>query len=77
MQKVHLLIIDPQRDFCDSDGALSVPGADKDIKRLSNMIERLENKILNIHCTLDNHHLFDISHPIFWTDTCIRVCFAG
>ncbi len=34
MEKLHLLIIDPQRDFCDTDGALSVPGADKEMERL-------------------------------------------
>jgi len=69
MEKLHLLIIDPQRDFCDPDGALSVPGADKDMERLAKLIHRIEKKIWDIHCTLDTHHFFDISHPVFWTGT--------
>ena len=69
MEELHLLIIDPQRDFCDPDGSLSVPGADKDMERLAKMIARIEDKIRDIHCTLDAHHLFDISHPIFWADS--------
>jgi len=69
MQKLHLLIVDPQQDFCNPDGALSVPGADKDMERLANMINRIQNKITDIHCTLDAHHLFDIAHPIFWKDS--------
>ncbi len=68
MEKIHLLIIDPQRDFCDPDGALSVPGADKDMDRLAEFIDRLGSKIWDIHCTLDTHHYFDISHPVFWVD---------
>ncbi|GBC60996.1 nicotinamidase/pyrazinamidase [Desulfonema ishimotonii] len=68
MEKIHLLIIDPQRDFCDTDGALAVPGADQDMVRLAGMIRRIEDKLWDIHCTLDTHHLFDISHPIFWVD---------
>jgi len=66
MKKLHLLIIDPQRDFCDPDGALAVPGADSDMERLADMITRIGDKIWDIHCTLDTHHVFDISHPIFW-----------
>ncbi|QTA82403.1 Uncharacterized protein dnl_47780 [Desulfonema limicola] len=66
MKKIHLLIIDPQIDFCEPDGALAVPGADADMERLADMINRIGDKICDIHCTLDTHHLFDISHPIFW-----------
>ncbi len=69
MKHFHLLIIDPQRDFCDPDGALAVPGADKDMERLAKMINRIGDKIGNIRCTLDTHHLFDISHPIFWVNS--------
>jgi len=69
MEKIHLLIIDPQRDFCDTDGALSVPGADKDMERLAAFINRVQEKLWDIHCTLDTHHFFDISHPVFWVDS--------
>lgn len=68
MKKIHLLVIDPQVDFCATDGALSVPGADRDMERLAGMINRLENDLWDIHVTLDTHHFFDISHPVFWID---------
>ncbi len=64
--KIELLIIDPQKDFCDPSGALSVPGADDDMKRLAAMVIRLKRKLNDIHVTLDSHHLVDIAHPIFW-----------
>lgn len=67
--KTHLLIIDPQVDFCSPQGALYVPGADKDIERLVILIDRARNKIDNIHITLDMHHQIDIAHPIFWKDS--------
>lgn len=66
MLKLHLLIIDPQNDFCDPKGALSVQGALDDMKRLSDMIKRIGNKIFDIHVTLDTHHYLDIAHPSFW-----------
>ena len=68
--KVELLIIDPQVDFCDPiNGALYVPGAEHDMRRLATMIKRLHNKIDDIHVTLDSHHLIHIAHPIFWKDS--------
>jgi len=63
-----LLIIDPQNDFCDANGALSVPGASDDCLRLSNMIRRLDKQLNTIHVTMDTHHFFHIAHPIFWMD---------
>lgn len=69
MQKVELLIIDPQNDFCNPKGALYVIGANDDMDRLSRMIIRLKNKINDIHVTLDSHHLIDIAHPIFWVNS--------
>lgn len=66
MQKVHLVIIDGQNDFCDPDGALFVPGAKEDMERLTSFINRTEKKLFNISLTLDSHHLIDIAHPSFW-----------
>jgi nicotinamidase-related amidase len=66
MYKVDLLIIDPQKDFCDQTGALFVKGADKDSLNLSKMIDRIGSKLNDIHVTLDTHHNLDIAHPIFW-----------
>jgi nicotinamidase-related amidase len=68
MKKIHLLIIDPQQDFCDPSGALFVSGADEDMKRLANMVRRLKDKLEDIHVTLDSHRLVDVAHPIFWKD---------
>lgn len=67
--KNELLIIDPQVDFCDPVGALFVPGADEDIKRLAAMIDMHRQEIDDIHITLDKHHCVDIAHPIFWKDS--------
>lgn len=68
-QRIELLIIDPQVDFCDPErGALYVPGAEHDMKRLATMIRRVKDKLDDIHVTLDSHHLVHIAHPIFWRD---------
>jgi nicotinamidase-related amidase len=69
IKKVHLLIIDPQHDFCHPDGALFVPGATEDMnERLPAMIRRLGAKLDDIHVTLDCHHTVDVAHPIMWKD---------
>lgn len=69
MLKVDLLIIDPQVDFCDPAGSLYVPGAENDCDRLGAMIDRINPKINDIHCTLDTHHQYDIAHPMFWINS--------
>lgn len=69
MHRIHLLVIDPQNDFCDPSGSLFVPGADEDMKRLAAMVGRLRDKLHDIHVTLDSHRKVDISHPIWWKDS--------
>ena len=70
MEKLELLIIDPQNDFSDAaDAALPVPGALDDARRLSNLISRLNERIDDIHVTLDTHQLLDIAHPVFWVNS--------
>jgi nicotinamidase-related amidase len=69
MQKIHLVIIDPQKDFCDPNGSLYVPGAEEDMKRLAGMVTRLKDKIADIHVTLDSHRRVDISHPMWWKNS--------
>ncbi len=64
-----LLIIDPQIDFCDPAGALSVAGADADMDRLAQMVARLGGQLSEIHVTLDSHHWVHIAHPVFWIDS--------
>lgn len=97
-QKIHLLVIDPQNDFCDIPPALQpfdplvlaartarglpllndngeiqriapalpVPGAHNDMVRLAAMIDRLGDKLYDIHVTLDSHNPVDIAHPALW-----------
>ena len=66
---IQLLIIDPQNDFCDPNGALFVPGADEDMKRLAAMVTRLESRLTDISITMDSHRHVDISHPTWWKDS--------
>lgn len=68
MEKIVLLIVDPQNDFCHPEGALYVPGAEQDARRLGRLITRLRERIAKIHVTLDTHHYMDIAHPVFWLD---------
>lgn len=68
-ERIHLVIIDPQVDFCDPSGALFVSGADQDMRRLAAMVRRVSGKLDDIHVTLDSHRLIDVAHPIFWQDS--------
>jgi nicotinamidase/pyrazinamidase len=78
---IHLLIIDPQNDFCDlpeawraldpATGArlapaLPVAGAHADMLRLAELIGLVSQQLTGITVTLDSHHRFDIAHPTFW-----------
>ncbi len=81
MRNIHLLIIDPQNDFCDLpehylpldpvsktrlSPALPVSGAHADMLRLAELIQRGGAGISDISITLDSHHRLDIAHPGFW-----------
>lgn len=68
VMKTCLLIVDPQKDFCDPMGSLFVPGADEDAVRLGAMIDRIRLKLDAINVTLDSHHRLHIANPIFWHD---------
>lgn len=67
--KLHLVVIDPQSDFCDPNGSLFVAGADKDMSRLAVMVKRIGRKLDDIHITMDSHRKVDISHPMWWKDS--------
>jgi nicotinamidase/pyrazinamidase len=69
MEKVKLFIIDPQVDFCDKNGKLSVPGAEEDMKRVAKMIVDNLNAIGDINITLDSHNNIHIAHPIWWINS--------
>ena len=66
--KTHLLIIDPQVDFCDPRGALFVKGADRDVTRLAAFVRKHGPTLADVHVTLDSHQLVHVAHPIFWID---------
>jgi len=54
-QRIQLLIIDMQVDFCHPQGTLHVPGAVQDIRRLVEFIYRNAGRISSITCSLDSH----------------------
>ncbi len=80
MANLHLLIIDPQNDFCDLPDnflpftpgggrllpALPVAGAHADMQRLAELIDAGRDGLRAITVTLDSHQHFDIAHPTFW-----------
>lgn len=69
---VHLIVVDPQNDFCVADdgagnkGALVVPGGKEDMQRTAEMIKRLGGKLDDIHVTLDSHQGIGIERPGWW-----------
>ena len=67
-RRVLLLIVDMQVDFCHDHGALYVPGAQDDIRRLSRFIFDRAAVITDVVCTLDSHLPFQIFHPSWWAD---------
>lgn len=80
--RTHLLIIDPQNDFCDLPPAfrpanplaagehlapaLPVAGAHADMLRLAKLIDTVGSRLDAITITLDSHQRLDIGHPTFW-----------
>lgn len=81
---IHLLIIDPQNDFCDIPAAelpadplrageairpaLPVPGAHADMLRLAAFMRRAGARMDHVHVTLDSHHPVHIANPSWWID---------
>jgi nicotinamidase/pyrazinamidase len=79
-RRTHLLVIDPQNDFCDlpeayrpvlPDGrqatpALPVSGAHRDLVRLAQIVDEGGAGLSAMTITLDSHHRLDIAHPPFW-----------
>jgi len=66
--KVCLLGIDPQFDFCDPTGRLSVPGAKEDMERVGAMVKKYGGDIDDIQVTMDSHYLIHIAHHRCWVD---------
>ncbi len=67
-RRVLLLLVDMQVDFCHDHGALYVPGAQDDLRRLIRFIFDRAAAITDIVCTLDSHLPFQIFHPAWWAD---------
>lgn len=68
-KRTHLLVIDPQNDFCDIPGAaLPVTGANADMQRLAAFIDANAARLDEVHLTLDSHNPMDIAHPTWWVD---------
>jgi nicotinamidase-related amidase len=71
--RVHLLLIDAQKDFCFPEGSLYVGGrsgrgAIEDNDRIARFIYGQLGHITEITCTLDTHFPFQIFFPSFWLD---------
>ncbi len=71
--KVHLLLIDVQKDFCFPEGSLYVggrsgTGAVEDNDRMARFIYANLPYITDITCTMDTHFPYQIFFPSFWLD---------
>jgi len=68
-QKTHaLVIVDPQNDFCDRKGSLYLEGAENDILRLAEYIEKNALSISQVFVSLDSHARVAVFHPMFWVN---------
>ena len=72
-KRVHLLLIDVQKDFCFPDGSLYVAGrsgtgAIDDSRRIAELIYRNLGVITEITTTLDTHLAYQIFSPSFWLE---------
>ena len=67
MNRIRLLVIDPQNDFMDRSGAsLPVPGASADMQRLATFMDAMRSRIDDIVVTLDSHASVGIERTPFW-----------
>jgi nicotinamidase-related amidase len=72
-RRIHLLLIDVQKDFCFPEGTLFVggrsgTGAIDDNDRIARFIYRNLGRLTEITCTLDTHFPFQIFFASFWVD---------
>ncbi|MEZ4401141.1 MAG: nicotinamidase [Kofleriaceae bacterium] len=72
-RRVHLLLIDVQKDFCFPEGSLYVggrsgTGAVDDSRRIAEFVYRNLASLTDITATMDTHFAFQIFSPSFWLD---------
>jgi nicotinamidase-related amidase len=71
--RVHLLLIDVQKDFCFPEGSLYVAGrsgqgAIDDARRIAEFVYRNLGALTEITTTMDTHLAYQIFFPSFWLD---------
>ena len=67
MNPCELLIVDPQNDFLDIEGAaLPVPGANADMTRLAAWLQQHRSAVQAVTVTLDSHPSVGIERTSFW-----------
>nr|WP_315463546.1 cysteine hydrolase [uncultured Rhodoferax sp.] len=67
MSVYDLLIIDPQNDFLDIEGAaLPVPGANADMQRLAHWLTDHADQVRHLTITLDSHASVGVERTTFW-----------
>jgi nicotinamidase-related amidase len=71
--RVHLLLVDLQKDFCLPQGSLYVGGrsgrgAVEDSDRIARFLYRNLAVVTEVTATLDTHFPFQIFFPAFWVD---------
>ncbi len=67
-RQVALVLVDMQVDFIHLDGALSVPGAVDDCRRMVEWIYRHAGTISKIYLSLDSHYPLQIFFSTWWAD---------
>ena len=70
-RRIHLVLVDVQKDFCFPKGTLYVggrsgAGAMDDSDRIARFVYRNLENLSDITCTLDTHFPFQIFSPAFW-----------
>lgn len=71
--RIHLLLIDVQKDFCFPEGSLYVAGrsgtgAVDDSRRIAELIYRNLGVLTEVTTTMDTHFAYQIFFPSFWID---------
>lgn len=66
--RIALVLVDMQVDFIHQDGALYVPGAIEDSRRVTEWIYRHVGNLTKIYASLDSHYPIQIFSPTWWQD---------